>query len=387
MRTLNGICVAITALALAVVCLLFPSPSNALIAAALLITLGVLAALTTEHLIAYALMAVAALTAYGAGTAAGARMWLDRGPAAMVGLLGAAAALALLWRVKSRLRRVYPHELLIMSSRFEPKTRVVAGPAHVLPLAEKILAEMPRYRQERELSVRRVNTRQQPGPLGQLTQNIDRVEVELVYKLDEENLFRAFAIHNRDAIFAAAAQAVGKGYPAAMRDKQFWIEAWRQGLEDVAERAVRGAIHRSGLTALEVSELREQIGAAVLEDVRREAAEFGLTVLECNLLQVEPDEAEAALAGREALLQALARVEEIRLTGEAQAVARAAQVRAMVDAVKAAGGQVPQRIVELIVHGVLPHTVLSAYLPAHAPGDALVDLHPRGGRPGDPQRN
>lgn len=389
MRTLNAISLAITAFALTVVCALTPTLVNLVLSVALLGIFGALTLLINEHKIAYGLIGVASVAAYAAGSAVG-RVALGLGelPAVMLGLLATAAVFTVVWRLKKRVRRVYAHELLILSNKVGPGSEIVTGPTYVLPLDKKILAEMPRYRQEHELTIRRVNTRSKESPLGSVTQNIDHVEVELVYKLDDEHPFKCLNIHNRDLIFGEVAAELGTTYPAAMRNKQFWVESWKRALFDIAERTVRNEIHRSGLTAFQVSELREQIGAVVLKELRKEAAEYGLIVEECNLLQVEPDEAQAALHGREALLQALARAEEIKLTGEAQAGARAAQVNAMVEAVKAAGGQVPQRIVELIVHGVLPHTVLSAYVPASVPGDTLIDLQPRpGGRPGSAFRN
>lgn len=388
MRTLNAISLTITAFALAVVCVFAPTPGNLVLAVALLGICAGLMALVNEHQIFYGLLGAAALSAYAAGSTVGREaLFIERLPSAILGLLAMAAVFTVVWRLKKRVRRVYPHELLILSNRVGPGSEIVRGPAYVLPLSTKILAEMPRSRQEYELSIHRVNTRSQESSLGFVTQNIDHIEVELVYKLNDENPFKCLNVHNRDTIFSETAKAVGMGFPAAMRSKEFWIQTWKRALFDVAERIVRNEVHRSGMTAVQVSEQRELIGKAVLHELREEAAEFGLIVMECNLLQVEPDEAEAALKGREALLHALARAREIELTGEAQAGARAAQVNAMVEAVKAAGGQVPQRIVELIVHGVLPHTVLSAYVPAHAPGDALLDLQPRPGRSGDAFRN
>lgn len=389
MRTLNAFSLTITALALGVVCAQYPTAWNLLFSAALLVILVGLLGLLEGHLASYLLMAAAAVAAYAAGSAfASVALWLDGAPATILGLLATAVVFTVIWRLKSRVRRVFPADLLILSGRLTPSLHVVPGPAHVLPLFTRVLAVMPRNQQEHTLQIERVNVRSQEGPLGGVAQNINRLELELVYRVDDEACMGAFSVHNRDLFFKQAAETVGKKLPAAMGEKLFWVEVWRLALTDIAERLVRTAVHRSGLGAMAVSEQRELIEAAVIEPLREEALRIGLRIEECTILAVEPDESDAALAGREALLQALARAEEIKLTGDAQAVARQAQVGAMVEAVKAAGGQVPQRIVELIIHGVLPHTVLGAYVPGHGPGDTLVDLQTRpGGKPGDPTRN
>lgn len=389
MRTLNALCLTITALALAVLCAQSPTPWNLLLSAALLVVLGALVVFVKDYMASFVLMAAAAGAAFAAGSAFGDRaLLLDGGPARMLGLLATAAVLVAIWRLKSRVRRVYKSDLLVLTGRWTPSMRIVTGPDHVLPLGMKVLAVMPNNEQERTVAIEQVNVRPQPGPLGAVAQNINKIELELVYRVDVGHIMGVFNVHNRDDYFAQAEEAAGKRMPAAMGVKLFWVKVWELALKDIAERHVRLAVHRSGLSAMAVSERRDEIERAIIEPIREEALRIGLSILECNIQNVEPDERHAALAGREALLQALARAEEIRLTGDAQAGARAAQVRAMVDAVKAAGGQVPQRIVELIIHGVLPHTVLSAYVPGHGPGDSFVDVQTRpGARPGDPTRN
>lgn len=377
MRTLNAIMLTITGLALGVACYLHPTPWNVLLSLALLGTLVALASFVSGHAASYVVLAAAAGAAYATGASFGAGpLWLDDGPAAMLGLLTMAAVIVVFWRLKSRVRRVYKSDLLILTGKLMPSMRIVTGPEHVLPLFQKVLAVMPNNEQERTLTIEHVNVRPQPGPLGGVAQNINRVELELVYQVDPQAVMGAFGVHNRDDFFKEGADAVGKRMPAAMAEKLFWVKIWELALADIAERHLRLAVHRSGMSAMGVSERRDEIEAMIVEPIGEEARKIGLTLLECNIHNVEPDEAVAALEGREALLKALARAKEIELTGVAQAGARAAQVHAMVEAVKAAGGQVPQRIVELIIHGVLPHTVLSAYVPGYNPGDPLVSGGP-----------
>jgi hypothetical protein len=284
------------------------------------------------------------------------------------------------------MQRIYFNELMVISNRLNGGLSIVKGPAWVLPVpgATSPLAHMPCYHQEHELRIEQINTRPQPGPLGEVSQNIATMVVELVYQLNPDAAMRAFRIHNQDTIFAAAGQAVGKGRREAMLDKTFWVEVWRLAMADLAERFIRTIVHRSNLTALEVSYRRCEIEAAVTARLKVEAAQIGLDLLECNILQVEPDEAGAALASRETLVRAQGLAEEIALKGEADAMARASMVRQMVEALRDSGGQVSTRMIELIIQGALPHPMLSSYLRSgmlELPGDARERGGHGGGSP------
>lgn len=280
------------------------------------------------------------------------------GLAALVLAMGLQAAL------RGKLQRVYFNELMVVSYKLTGGRAIIKGPAWVLPVVgiSKPMARMPRYTQEHELRLERINTRPQSGPLGDVGQNIASLVLELVYRLNVDNPMKAFSIHNQDEIFAAAARSIGKNRQDAMLDKQFWVEVWRQAMADVAERIVRMAVHQTEMAALDVSHRRCEVEAAVAARLKVEAAQMGLELLECNILQVEPDEAGAALASRETLLRAQGLAEEIALKGEADAMARAALVRQMVEALRSSGSQISPRMIELIIQGALPHAMLGSYL-------------------------
>ncbi|GAB4434679.1 MAG: hypothetical protein OHK0015_24690 [Chloroflexi bacterium OHK40] len=392
MRTLGFVLLLIHSLTLIGIARLYPEPTTLVLCLALFVIGGVLAALglfTSYGLLAALSVVTAGGVGYGLATRA---LWLSPAAGLAMAIVAMGLTLGLQAWIRSRLQRVFFNELLVVIYPQNGGFGVVQGPAWFYPVAGAVepLALMPCYQQEYELRLTRVNTRPQPGPLGEVGENIDELVVELVFQLHPANCLRIFGVHNQEAIFRAAATEAGAAMPAAMRDRRFWSAAWRHALADITERIVRTEVHRSGLTALEVRHQRERIEAAVLARLRAEATNLGLEILECNLLQVEPDEASATMASRETMLRAQGRAEEIAITGEAHAMARAALVREVVAAVRASGAQVSPRTIDLIVQGVLPQALLGAYMrPSADLPDTLMDLHsrPGGPHPGDPARN
>jgi hypothetical protein len=295
-------------------------------------------------------MAAAGAAAYGLATG---RLWLSSGAGIAAGLAVAALVMGLAGMAHSRMQRVFFNELMVIGYRLNGGFATVSGPAWVLPVpgVSQPLALLPRYEQEHELTITKINTRPRPGALGDISQNISTMAVELVYELIPAQAFHAFSTHNQDAFFAAAARLVRRPMPQAMLDKQFWVEVWRLAMADIAERVVRTVVHRANMTALEVSHRRDVLEADIARLLAAEAAAIGLRLLGCTIMRVEPDEAGASLASR-----------ELAMTGGAEALTRAAMLREMVAALRSSGNQVTPEMIELIIQGALPHPILSAYL-------------------------
>jgi len=321
---------------------------------------------------------------FGAGYSLAFDVWWLEPPLAFAVALALAVGMAMADRwAWSKMQRAYHGELLVVSDKFVGGLQAVVGPAWVLPLPifRRLLARLPRYQQEHELRLTRVNAHPRAGSLGMLSQNVDLLVVELVYRLLPDGHRRIFAFPNQDTLFSEAAAALRKGRRDAMLDKQFWVQVWRAALTDCAARVLRSVIHEAGLSPHEVSVQRGALAARALEQLRVEAEQLGLELLSLSFSQVETDEAEAAQLSRAQMVQAQGRAQEIELTGEAQARVRAALVREVADIVRASGGALSQRMLELIIQGVLPQSLLQTYL--QGPTTELIDrMADRDGRTG-----
>jgi hypothetical protein len=246
------------------------------------------------------------------------QLWLDTAAATFLALLAlilVACAALFGW---SNTQVIFPNVVLLKINRPFDNLQVFPGPARLLnhPFARS-LAMLPRGRHEFTMRLENVDTMPHDTPFGPADQKIKLLQVEIVYTLQSARFERVFTLPNQSERFKAAAAALGMTVSRAMIDPAFWSYVWREALSEAAERIVREHIHRSGLGPLDVDRQRGAIAEEVRAELAVEANLLALSIRELSFLHVEPDLAATSLHERAAYIEALNRIEELHLTGEA----------------------------------------------------------------------
>lgn len=304
----------------------------------------------------YTLLGVGALAALSSGIAgysfATEQLWLH-GPVTLLFLIPPLVATAgvglALW---SRTERVWPLEVMVLSNPHTGKLTAVPGPDRVLLSAmAQPLARLPRSPFEIAVVLEGVNTQPADSPLGMVSRDIKLLTAELVFRLKPGGHARIFALTNAGTVFHDAAAFVERPMPQAMLDHNFWAFAWRRELQRVVAQALREEVHASGLSPLDVSTRRGEIAARVRERVAARANALDLELQELRIVRVEPDEAEASLRNREALLTAQGRAVEIELAGQVITDL----MRQMAEQLSLHQHELPVQLLETLLYSVMPN--------------------------------
>lgn len=256
-------------------------------------------------------------------------VWLDGLPAALLMLAAAALPIIFTVRLSRKLVRIWPGEQLVLSNPFLGGLRTFDGPRRLLVAPfSRLLARIPLGRQEFSLTVANINTRPRAGPMQPISQNIRIIELEIWLQLGPSAFRRLFSMPNKNALYAAAASAVGKPLPAAMLDLRFWPELLRELTHLFLPPALRDAVLRSHLDPYEISAQRDALAAQVLAALVEQFGPLDVQVHALHIPRVEFDETEAALRSREELLKMQSVAEGMRYVADAvsDALERVAEV-------------------------------------------------------------